>query len=151
MKWAFGSPFTCDADSCKNNGLWPRWKVPVAVTSRLAASSEEKFFFFFLITAIVWVLLSVIFHFPYFYSECQEERQAPLLLCSLSSTQCCVLKLRGYFLWLNIQSLKKGYTSILNRPYETIHLEDRFSGIQHAAIALTCWDQINEDWRFPKM
>ena len=44
-----------------------------------------------------------------------------------------------------VQSLKKGYTLLLNRPYETIHLEDRFSGIQHVAIALTCWDQINED------
>ena len=51
----------------------------------------------------------------------------------------------------HVQSLKKGYTSLLNRPYETNHLEDSFSGIQHAAIALTCWDKINEDWRFPKM
>ena len=45
----------------------------------------------------------------------------------------------------DIQSLKKGYTSLLNRPYETINLEERFSGIQHAALALTCWDQFNED------
>ena len=44
-----------------------------------------------------------------------------------------------------VQSLKKGYTSLLNRPYETINLEERFSGIQHAALALTCWDQFNED------
>ena len=64
-----------DADSCKNNGLWPRWKVPV-VTSRLP--QVKKKLFFFLITAIVWVLLSVIFHFPYFYSK------ASCLLCSLS-------------------------------------------------------------------
>ena len=51
----------------------------------------------------------------------------------------------------NLQLMKKGYTSLLNRPYETIHLEDRFSGIQHTAIALTCYNQTNEDLRFPKM
>ena len=36
--------------------------------------------------------------------------------------------------YFKVQSLKKGYTLLLNRPYETIHLEDRFSGIQHATV-----------------
>ena len=75
MGISYGSHSSSDADSCKNNGLWPRWKVPV-VTSRLP--QVKKKLFFFLITAIVWVLLSVIFHFPYFYSK------ASCLLCSLS-------------------------------------------------------------------
>ena len=34
---------------------------------------------------------------------------------------------------------------------ETSYHEEGISGIQNAAIALTCWDQNNEDGRFPKM
>ena len=35
--------------------------------------------------------------------------------------------------------------------YETSYLQDGFLGIQNAAMALTSWDRINEDWRLPKM
>ena len=35
--------------------------------------------------------------------------------------------------------------------YETSYLQDGFLGIRNAAMALTSWDHINEDWRFPKM
>ena len=80
---------------------------------------------------------------------CANNVLVPLPLWSIFDylqTERVETKLRN-----SIQSLKKGYKSLLNRPYETIHLEDRFSGIQQATIALTCWDQINEDWRFPTM
>ena len=68
-----------------------------------------------------------------------------------SAMRLCYQEAVSYYSSVIVQSLKKGYTSLLNRPYETINLEERFSGIQHAALALTCRDQFNEDQRFPKM
>ena len=35
--------------------------------------------------------------------------------------------------------------------YETSYLQDGSLGIQNAAMAMTSWDQINENWRFQKM
>ena len=34
--------------------------------------------------------------------------------------------------------------------YETSYLQDGFLGMLKAALILTSWDPINEDWRFPK-
>ena len=35
--------------------------------------------------------------------------------------------------------------------YKPRVIQEEFLGSQNAAVALTSWDQINEDWRFPKM
>ena len=32
-----------------------------------------------------------------------------------------------------------------------LYLSDGFLGIQNAAMALTSWDHINEDWKSPKI